>query len=167
MKAEYFDGIGYLQGIANVNKVVKNDRYKVGLCSGAAGVEDVIGNFRSAPHFFLVDNTTNGRMVVNNAGGVFNRRTFTVFIIKHYRGGDMQDYESKMSEVRLLYLQILSRLLRDRVSLELKDVYLRTDDIYYREPGPYGFNGSGAGMYFTFPIDEPTDLIYDNEQWTD
>lgn len=166
MTGQYFDGIGYLQGIAGANKTVQQDGYKVGLCSGAAGVEDVMNSFRKTANFLLVDNTTNGRMSVNNAGGVFNRRTFTVFIIKHYRGGDMQDYESKMSEVRLLYLQLLSRILRDRVDLELKNVYVRPNEIYYREPGPYGFNGA-AGVYFTFPIDEPTDLIYDDEQWTD
>lgn len=78
----------------------------------------------------------------------------------------MQDYEKKMTEVRHLYMQFLSRILRDAQDLQLSDVYVRTDSIYYREPGPNGFNGS-AGVYFMLTIDEPTDLIYDAEQWSD
>lgn len=166
MKSEYFDGQKYFTDLANANKQVASDGYRVGQCSGVGGVEEVINNFRKTANFVLVDSTTNGTMLQNRAGGIFNRRTFTIFIIKHYKSGDMQDYEAKMKEVRELYLQFLSRMLHDSVGLALREVYVRMGEVYYREPGPYAFNG-GAGVFFTFPIDEPTDIIYDNEQWND
>lgn len=166
MKQEYFDGQAYFRNLAEKNKIVLRDEYKIGTCSGPSGVEQVLGSFRKTANFVLIDDTTNGNVNANRAGGAFNSRTFTVFIIKHYKSDDMQDYESKLSEVRMLYLQFLSRILRDAQSLALKDVYLKTDNIYYREPGPFAFNGA-AGVYFMLTIDEPTDLIYEDEQWTD
>lgn len=166
MKQEYFDGQDYFKNLAEKNKIVQRDSYKVGTCSGASGVEEVINNFRKVANFILVDDTTNGNVFVNRAGGAFNRRTFTVFIIKHYKNMDMVDYEQKMTEVRQLYMQFLSRILRDAQQLQLKDIYVDTNNIYYREPGPFAFNGA-AGVYFMLSIDEPTDLIYDDEQWTE
>ncbi|MBR2253355.1 MAG: hypothetical protein IJ895_02930 [Prevotella sp.] len=78
MKQEYFDGQAYFKNLAEKNKIVQRDSYKVGTCSGASGVEEVINNFRKVANFILIDDTTNGNVFVNRAGGAFNRRTFTV-----------------------------------------------------------------------------------------
>ena len=159
-----FDGIGYLKGIATACKACQG--YKVDECSGPMGVEGAMHGFRKSDAFVLVDDTTTGSVSMNRAGGAFDRRIFTVFLLKKHKFDDMGDYEEKMKELRSIYRLFLSRIVRDRSELELRDVYVQASQINYHEPGPQWFNGV-ASIYFMLSIDEPIDLSYDDEQWSD
>lgn len=160
-----FDGIEYFKRIASENKRCIEEGYCITTCSGPSGIEGVMENFRRASRFVLIDDTTSGSVKPNRAGGFFNRRTFTVFIMSRHERGSMESYEREMSECRELYLSLLSRVVRDAQHFrELDDVYIALDSIYYREPGPYAANGA-AGLYFMLPIDEPVDLRYNEEEW--
>lgn len=159
-----FDGISYFKAMALRNKACAG--YTVTECSGPMGVEGMMYSFRKSDSFVMVDDTTVGSVAVNRAGGAFDRRTYTVFLIRQHTADDMADYEEKMQELRSIYRQLLSRMLRDRAGLALEDVYLQTGNVTYKEPGPMGFNGS-ASIYFMVSIDEPLDLTYDEEQWSD
>lgn len=159
-----FDGIGYFKRIAKACKACRD--YVTTECSGPMGVEGMMQNFRKAHSFVMVDDTTVGSTTMNRAGGAFDRRTYTVFLVKQHTGDDMEDYERKMQELRSIYRLFLSRMVRDRYDLDLQEVYLQTQSILYKEPGPMGFNGAAA-IYFMVSIDEPVDLEYDDEQWSD
>lgn len=159
-----FDGIGYFKQIAQKCRACTG--YTVTECSGPMGVEGVMQNFRKSSSFVMVDDTTVGSTTMNKAGGAFDRRTYTVFLIKQHTRDSMDDYEACMEELRGIYRLFLSRMVRDRSELDLHDVYLLTHSIYYKEPGPMGFNGAAA-IYFMVSIDEPVDLEYDAQQWSD
>ena len=165
MERTTFDGVAYFKNIASLNKKMKKDGYHVGECTTPLGIQGVMEDFRKVSRFCLVDNAVPGVVTMNRAGGFFNRRSYSMhLIIRRDARRGLDDYDALMSELRLLYLQILSRILQDREKLEMRNCYLSLDTLRYTEPGPYGYGGS-AGLYFVLSIHEPANLVYDGNEW--
>jgi len=161
-----FDGTKYLLGLSEANKLAKDNGFHVGLCSDLHAIEPMMQEYQTTANFIMVMDTVDGAMVGGRPGW-FNRRVYTVAIVARHQWDDMADRQRKLQLCREIYRQTLSRLIVDRDDLEDNDelpVFLRTDNMTYREMEPYSMAGA-TGVVFALRVDEPADLEYKEDEW--
>lgn len=163
-----FDGISYLTALAKANRLAADNEFFIGLCSDLHAIEPMMTNYQTEANFVLVMDTVDGSMVGGRPGW-FNRRVYTMAIIARHRWDDMADRQAKLQTCREIYRQMLSRMIVDRDEMEADDelpAFLRTDNMAYREMEPYDMAGA-TGVVFTIRVDEPVNLEYNGEEWSD
>lgn len=163
-----FDGVNYLLSLAKANRLAKENGFFAGVCSDLHGIEPMMQEYQTKANFIMVMDTVDGSMTGGRPGW-FNRRVYTVAIVARYRWDDTAERQEKMRLCREIYRQTLSRLINDRDDFEYGDempVYLRTDNMAYREMEPYSMAGA-TGVVFTLRVDEPADLEYNGDEWTE
>jgi len=160
-----FDAYTYFEDICRTNKITAKNRYRFCRVTGLSNMEEVIQNFKSEKHYFCVDDTEDGT-VIQQGGGYVERRQYTVFLIKKYAFGKMEEQHEALNECRKIYRQIVKKLIYDRHFLENEMTYLHVERIpFYEIPG-YFISGC-TGLYFMITVDIPTDFCYDGEEWND
>lgn len=159
----FFDSYAYFGKLCQKNKLAQQHSFQLCRCAGLNGLQEAIDKFRSASAFLCIDDTTDGTTFQRN-GGFFQRRVFTIFLLKHYRFDDMTDRMESMMVCRILFSQLFSRMLADSEELLNDFIYLNTDRIHFREVENYFLNGC-TGLYFMIDVDEPIDLSYEKEEW--
>lgn len=161
---EQFDALEYFKHLAESNKLAKDNGFIVDFCSGPEALAPAMANFRDAANFIFIDDTSAGNTHSNKVGW-FDKSVYTVFIIA---GWDMRknDYNKKLRLCRTIFRQLLSKVIHDIKQRTYGDelVYLQINNVYTNEFGRYSFNGA-TGMMFMINNEEPTNLIYDPEQW--
>lgn len=158
-----FDAYAYFQDIRDKNKLAAYGNYKFSRVTGLSNMEEVIAGSRKEKAFFCVDDTEDG-VTLKKSGGYFQRRSYTVFVLKKYKSLDMGDQHDALLECRKIYEQVLKKLIKDKDILENSMVYLLNDRIPFHEiPGHY-INGC-TGLYFIVTIEIPTDLRYQADEW--
>jgi hypothetical protein len=158
-----FDAYNYFEEICRKNKITAAGKYRFCKVSGLTHMEEVIANFRTERAYFCVDDTENGNLI-QQGGGYVERRMYTVFLLKKYGFGKMDEQHDALNECREIYRQIVKKLIRDRHFLENDMTYLRLDRIPFYEISGYFISGC-TGLYFMVTIDIPTDLCYDGKDW--
>lgn len=161
-----FDGVNYLLSLARANRLASENEYKVSLCSDLHSIEPMMADYQTTANFLMVMDAVDGAMVGGRPGW-FNRRVYTVAIIARYQWDDLSDRNQKLAICREIYRQMLTRLIVERENFEYhedKPVFLRTDNMQYREMEPYAMAGA-TGVVFTLRIDEPTNLEYNTADW--
>ncbi len=159
-----FDAIGYFKNIASKNRLAKANGFYPCACSGMNTLDEVLAKFKKESAFISVDDTNDGVTERRSSGGFFKKRTFTVFIMKRYKYGDMASRQASMDICRELSRQMHSRMLKDRENMGSKLIYMNTDNVYSREFGEYFINGC-TGVYFMVDVSEPINLMYDATEW--
>ena len=159
----FFDGIAYFKALAEKNKLAKANKFFPCTCSGINSLEEVLQNLQRQSAFIAIDDT-NDAAIEQRGGGWFKARTFTVFLMKRYKFGDMADRQQQLDTCRQLFRQIHSKLIIDK---ETNDelMYMDVSRIYSREFGQYFINGC-TGLYFMLTLHEPVDLRYNESEWT-
>lgn len=144
-------------------KLTVNGGYQYCKVTSMQHMEEVIENFRYHTAFFAVDDTEDG-FTFQTGGGYMDRKTIVVYIMKQYRLGDMNSQVSALDECKTIYKNVLKKLIRDKSKLQNEMVYLVTERIPYNEiPGI--FANDCTGLFFTIPVNIPTDLSYKDEEW--
>lgn len=158
-----FNSYSYFEGLCRENLLAKKHDFQFCRCAGLNGLQEAIDKFQTAGAFFCIDDTTDGTTFERN-GGYFQRRVFTVFLLKNYLYDDMEDRMSSLTVCRTLYAQLYSRMLVDSDRLTNDLIYLNTDRVHFREIENYFLNGC-TGLYFMIDVDEPLNLAYDETEW--
>jgi hypothetical protein len=158
-----FDAHAYFKGLCAKNKLAVANNFYPCSCSGIDTLEDVVTNIRTKSAFCCVDDT-NDAVVEQINGGYFNHRVFTVFLLKRCKLNDMESRQKSLDICRQLFRQFHSRMIIDKNGLNDELIYLNTDRIPSREIGKYFMNGC-TGLYFMVDIQEPTELIYNKDEW--
>lgn len=144
-------------------KLTVDGGYKYSRVSSMQHLEEVIDGFRYHKAFFAVDDTEDG-FTFQAGGGYMDRRTIVVYVLKQYQDRNMESQREALDECREIYKRVLKKLIRDKSRLENEMVYLVTDRIPYNEiPGIFANNCTG--LFFTIPVNIPTDLSYKSEEW--
>ena len=99
--------------LAETNRLAKENQFLAGSCSGLAGLETMMVNFRKAPNYILVDDTTT-QSTYGNGVGYFRKDVYTIFIVAAYHHDDMVDREMKLDLCRRIFRQMHARLIHDR-----------------------------------------------------
>ncbi|MDR2086837.1 MAG: hypothetical protein LBP72_06640 [Dysgonamonadaceae bacterium] len=158
-----FDANNYFQEICRTNKITAAAGYKFCRVTGSKHMEEVIQNFKYEKAYFCIDDTEDGYLF-QSGGGYLERRQYYLFLIKKFSFNDMSKQHAALNECRLIYRQIVKKLIRDRRLLENDMTYLKLDRIpFYEIPG-YAFSGC-TGIHFTIIVDIPIELCYDGNEW--
>lgn len=159
-----FDTHAYFEKeIRDKMKLAVNGKYVYSKVTSMQHMEEVIDEFRYHTAFFAVDDTEDG-FTFQTGGGYMDRKTIVVYILKQYRFGDMNSQKVALAECKMIYKNVLKKLIRDKSRLENQMVYLVTERIPYNEiPGIFANNCTG--IFFTIPVNIPTDLSYKEDEW--
>ncbi|MBR3896804.1 MAG: hypothetical protein IKJ42_07325 [Bacteroidaceae bacterium] len=158
-----FDAHTYFCNLCKSNRLTEQYGFHPCTVSGIGSLQEPLQQFRQKTAFLAVDDT-NDAAIVQQAGGFFKKRTFTVFLLMRYRMDDMADRQTKLDICRNIFLQLISRMIIDKEDLSNELVYLNTARIMSRELGTYFMSGC-TGLYFMTDVLEPVDVSYNEEEW--
>lgn len=154
-----FDPVEYMQALHSKLKATK-DKYKFTTVSGVGALEGILQNTRRERHFFAVDDSQDGETFRGAGAGFFERRLYTVFILGKCDYGDMAARSAVLAEAKTIYRDILSKMIKDKLQIPVIDL----QRIRFFEVPPAFATGS-AGLYFTFFVENPVNLVYDGTAW--
>lgn len=154
-----FDPIEYMKGISE-NLSLTSGKYKFTTVSGIDNLEGVLSNSRRENYFFAVDDSQDGVTFRGAGSGYYERRPYTVFLLGKADYGDMAKRNEVLNETKEVYRHILSRMLKDKTSIHV----LKMDQIQFNEVPP-AFATGCSGLYFTFTVENPVNLVYDESVW--
>ena len=165
MEQTQFDALAYFAELGRKNKLAKRMGFVVDYCSGPGTLEPMMTEYRDAQNFIFVDDTTSGNTFSNKVGW-FDRNVYCVHILAGYEFGNAESYNQALQICRKLFRQFLSRIVKDKESYKYGTnlMYLNTGNVYSNEYGRYSFNGC-TGLFFQIQNDEPTDLVFDADEW--
>lgn len=154
-----FQPITYLQQLhTELNLLV--DKYKFAKVSGINALEEVLENSRRNQYFFAVDDSQDGT-TFRSGGAYFERRPYTVFILGKADYGDMDKRGEVLEEAKTIYRHLMSRFIIDKPTIPVLDM----ERIRFYEVPP-AFATGCSGLYFIFNVENPVNLVYDEEAWT-
>lgn len=158
-----FDFISYMEQLTTSNRLAVSNGFKHSTNSGISYLEGMLEQYTKTANFVSTcDVCSESRFL--SSGGWFNRRVFTVFILMRYKYGNAADCAAKLATCRELFRQFESRFIHDTEALGNQLVYLNAEDVRSNEIGGTFLNGC-TGLYFIVSIDEPSDLVYNTDEW--
>lgn len=161
-----FDAIGYFTEMCQHNKLAMREGFEPVVISGPDNLEGLFEQYRDHDRFVAVSDTNTGNLSSpDGTYGFTKRRAYTIFILSAYEYDNMDDRQQQLELCRMLFLQFVSRLLRDKYTYNESLTYIDTQNIPNQELGRYYLSGM-TGLFFTIYVQEPVDLVYDDEQWT-
>ena len=165
MDKEQFNALEYFSELGKKNKLARRNQFVVDYCSGMGALVPMMQNYRDAENFIFIDDTTSGNTFSNKVGW-FDRNVYCVYILAGYDYNNAESYNEALKLCRRIFRQFLSRVIKDKERYKYGDrlMYLNTGNVYSQEFGRYSFNGC-TGLFFQLQNDEPTDLIYDDDDW--
>lgn len=160
-----FDDLQYFVDMAGKNKLVKQNSFYRGFCSGPDGLDQVMAEYRDHANFFLVDDTTSSN-TFGAKPGWFDRKVYAVYIVVGYEHGDEVQYKKALALARRIFKQLLSRIIKDKASMQYGKalMYMNLETVYSHEYGRYSFNGA-TGLFFQIQNNEPLNLVFDPDEW--
>lgn len=161
-----FNALDYFKMLAETNKLAAEHGFKACFCAGPDGINDVMQQWRRTSNFIMIDDTTS-QNTYSRGVTYFDRNVYTVFILAGYRIDDMRDRNDKLQLCRRIFRQFHSRIIHDKQRMVYGDNLMFLDDqtIYSKELPRYSMNGV-TGLYFMVNNDEPVDLTYSQDEWT-
>ena len=160
-----FDFIEYIKSLTAANKLATDKKFQPVTCSGINYLEGMLEEYQTTANFICTTDTCQ-ETTFQQSGGWFKRRVYTVFILARHEYGNIEDYNQKLTLCRELFRQLQSRFLHDSELLQTQLLYLITADIRSNELGATFLNGC-TGLYFLLSMDEPTNIAYDPNEWTE
>lgn len=157
-----FDAVNYIKTLKE--SCIDTQDYQFAQVTGLSHLEEVISNSKRHDKFVAIDDTDEG--VTFKIGGAFyERRMYTVFILLGFDLDDMDDRKAKMATARDIFRTFLSKINVDSQEyLEEQLVYFDNDKIdFYEFPGYAA--AQATGLYFSFTVEHPIELIYDGSKW--
>ncbi|MGP1465279.1 MAG: hypothetical protein ACTTKJ_06650 [Prevotella koreensis] len=166
MENDNFDAIAYFYSMTERNRLAKEKKFFPVTISNTDNLEGLFEEYRDADRFVAVTDTNSGNLSSADGTYGFSRhRAYTVFILSAYEYGNMQSRQKELELCRKLFHQFVSKIIRDKYLYEEKMMYFDTHSIPNQEIGRYYLSGM-TGLHFTLYVQEPIELIYDDEQWT-
>lgn len=164
MNFREFDALTYIEAIVSNSRTAADNGFKFVRISGLAGAEELVSNMRRETSFIAIDETSESTIDLK-VNGPFERKMYTIFILRRYKRNDESDRAAQLRICRYMMLKMLSWFLHD--SEKLKDALIYLDnDIQARDLGEAILNGV-TGVYFTFSFARPTDIIFEDDEWED
>lgn len=152
--------------MAEHNKLAQEKGFVPVTISNSDNLEGLFEEYRDNDRFVAISDTNSGNLSSSDgAYGFSKRRAYTVFILSAYEYDNMQSRQEELDLCRELFHQFVSRIIRDKYQYEEKMMYFDTHTIPNQEIGRYYLSGM-TGLHFTLYVQEPIDLVYDDEQWT-
>jgi len=166
MENNHFDALAYFFAMTEKNKLAKKEGFVPVAISNTDNLEGLFEKYRDNDRFVAISDTNSGNLSSpDGAYGFSKKRAYTVFILSAYEYDNMQSRQTELDLCRDLFHQFVSKIIRDKYFYDEKQMYFDTHTIPNQEIGRYYLSGM-TGLHFTLYVQEPIDLIYDDEQWT-
>ena len=166
MENNHFDAIAYFVAMTCKNKLAKANGFHPETISGPDNLEGLFEEYRDEDRFVAISDTNSGNLSSpDGAYGFQKNRAYTVFILSAYEYGNMQSRQKELDLCRKLFRQFVSKIIRDKFNYDEKQMFFDTHNIPNQEIGRYYLSGV-TGLHFTLYVQEPVDLIYDEDEWT-
>lgn len=159
-----FNASEYFKQITQKLKATKDGNYKFCRVTGLGNLEDVVTNYSRYMAYTAIDDTNDGYTHQSQNGTYFERRIYTVFVLKKYTLNNMDQQREYLEECRSIYRSMIKKLIKDKSKLANDMIYLQTNRIPFYELEGYAIAGC-TGLYFTFNVDIPKNLCYDKSEW--
>lgn len=158
-----WDAYNFFKWCTEHNKLARRKEFLTCQVSGLEGFEEALANMQNTVNFVCVSDTAQGYIELNNTP--HSRRMKTVFLAMRHAIDDMDARAACMDTMQELFRQFMSRLIREKVKLELNHIYLDSRITFY-EIDRYFFSGC-ACAYFQIATDVYTDMCLQAEEWED
>lgn len=166
MERNLFDALDYFTALTEHNVLAQQSGFHAVTVSSPDNLEGIFEEFRDWDRFVAVSDTNTGNLSSpDGAYGFTKRRAYTVFILSAYEHDNMEDRQQQLNLCRQLFLQFVSRILHDKYEYCEQLMYVDTQSIPNQELGRYYLSGL-TGLFFTVYVQEPIDLIYQDDEWT-
>jgi len=156
-----WNAVTYFENLNNTLKLTKG-KYTFCRVTGINYLEDVLSNLASSDAFLAVDDTDDG-VTIEKGGGYFDRRSIVVYVLKKYDFNNQIDRETKTNETRLIRKKLLAKLIKDSSSVDGLMFLDKTRFPYHEVPGM--FAAGTCGIYFIATLNEPVELIHDDNDY--
>lgn len=165
MESNHFDAVAYFVAMTMRNRLAQERGFLPVTISNTDNLEGLMEEYRDNDRFVAITDTNSGNLSSSDgAYGFMKRRAYTVFILSAYEYGNMLARQEELELCRELFRQFVSRILRDKYLYDEKQMYFDTNAIPNQEIGRYYLSGM-TGLHFTLYVQEPVDLVYEEEQW--
>lgn len=156
-----WDASTFFRKLTETNKLTTTAGYRFAEVSGLSGLEDYIEQVQTALAAICVSDTSPGYTEINNTP--HTRRVKTVFLMKRHALGDMEARQAAMDEMREIFRQFMSVLLKERTRIQEGIIYL-DPRVQFTEIEPF-FALGAACAYFQISVDTYTYLVYNENEW--
>lgn len=156
-----WDAAAFFKRLTQQNRHAAEQGYRFVCVSSLEGFHGALGVMHSAKAMVAVSDTSQGYMSMENSP--HTRRVKTVFLAMRHAVDDMEAREECMEDMRELFRQFMSVLIRERTQLEQHRIFI-DERISFNEIDRYFFNGC-ACAYFQIAVDTYTNLQYNQEEW--
>lgn len=158
-----FDAVNYTETEIHAKlKALQDHTFKT--VSGLDFLENLLTD-RLNSKFIAVDDTQNAR-IVQPGNTYFERRLYTIYILQRSSIRETNARESILEVYRSAFRSIISKIIRDK-NLELHNLdTVETENIQMYEM-PAAFADGCIGIYFMIKVDNPINLVYDANEWTE
>ena len=163
MNKSNWDAFTFFSRLVKKNKLAREKGFLAYKVSGLEGFEDALANMQNTVNFVCVSDISQGQIQLHNTP--HTRRIKTVFIAMRHAIDDMDARAECMDIMQELFRQFMSKLIREKVKLELNHIYL-DDNITFYEIDKYFFSGC-ACAYFQIMTEVYTDMRLNENEWED
>ncbi len=154
-----FDPSAYMKDVCEKLTLTK-DKYLFTKVSSISGLEGILANSRRHSYFFAVDDSQDGVTFRGAAGGFFERRMYTIFVLGKANYGDQEKRDEVLEEAKQIYRHTLSKMIKDKINIPV----VKLDQTRFYEVPP-AFATGCSGLYFTVTVENPINLVYDANVW--
>lgn len=164
---ERFDFQEYMLACAEQLKEIRHteEERKFFRITGLSQLEELLFNLPDATFpAMMVDNNQNGNLTDKSpSDNVVDIPYYSFMIIDKAEFNDHDLVEAAKENCKALGLKIISRMIRDKRTMQNGLVFLDVSSISYTTFGPIGDNTYGVSFSFTVPWQ--ADVSYDSNDW--
>ena len=161
MNVSNWNAFDFFSELTATNKLAQAHGFLACKVSGLEGFEEALANMQNTVNFVCVSDTSQGQITLANTP--HTKRIKTVFLAMRHAVDDMDARAQCMDAMQELFRQFMSKLIREKIKLELNHIYLDNDITFY-EIDKYFFSGC-ACAYFQIATDVFTDMRLNDEEW--
>lgn len=151
----------FFEKLTESNRHARKNDYRFVRVSSLEGFHGALNYMLEAPAFVAVSDSEQGYVSLENTP--HTRRVKVVFLAVRHPVDDMAAREVCLENMRELFRQFMSVLIREKTRLEQHCVFI-DDHIAFNEIDRYFFSGC-ACAYFQIAVDTYTNLQYNPEEW--
>lgn len=156
-----WDAAAFFEKLTASNKHAQDFDYRFVRVSSLEGFHGALDELLEAGAFVAVSDTSQGYISLENSP--HTRRVKVVFLAMRHAVDDMEAREQCMANMRELFRQFMSALIREKTMLEQNCIFI-DERISFNEIDRYFFSGC-ACAYFQIAIDTYTNLQFNPEEW--
>lgn len=151
----------YFKKLTDTNRLSKSLGMMFGNVSGLQGFEDALATLQEADGFVCLAESSDGVASIEVSPN--SRRVKTVFLALRHAENDMPARDAALDQLRELFRQFLSDLLREKNRLHVHGIYI-DPKINFHEIDRY-FHAGCACVYFQIGYSTSIDLRYNPDEW--